>query len=362
MNLFIAESQNGRFSKELHALRGIAALVVFFVHLQDRALDAFPDLWFPSIFNGSAAVVFFFVLSVLVVGMSLAKTWGRDHFLIEYGIRRLFRIMPLMVVMTTIGGLYLLFVNPHMPFPLYEDSYGDFSISKWIAGYIGYSMKANPPSWSIFVELVGSLLIPLMILSGRSARSVLVTLIGLTLLIFVDFDSQHRWHFYMISFYAGLSVLYWGRPLATYVTQMKQQFFWGLILLLAVGFYLMRFLMDGDMYGNPWMPLWETVMVTPLVAIIYYVPDRFSLLGKHIFQFFGDISFSLYLIHYLWIAALYNVMFLLMETDKIFLLLYIVLAVPTAMTLAHISYKYLELPFISMGKETFNRFVKRKAR
>ncbi|MDD3019925.1 MAG: acyltransferase [Alphaproteobacteria bacterium] len=362
MNIFIQESQNGRFSKELHALRGIAALVVFFVHLQDRALDAFPDLWFPSIFNGAAAVVFFFVLSGLVVGMSLAKTWGRDHFLVEYGIRRLFRIMPLMVVMTTIGGLYLLFVNPNIPFPLYNKEWGDFSISKWIAGYIGYSMKANPPSWSIFVELVGSLLIPLMILSGRSARSVVVTLIGLTLLIFVDFDSQHRWHFYMISFYAGLSVLYWGRPLANYVTQMKQQFFWGLVLLLAVGFYLMRFLMDGDMYGNPWMSLWETLMVTPLVAIIYYVPDRFSHLGKQIFQFFGDISFSLYLTHFVLMTATYNIMILTFGASLPVLLVYIVAIIPTAFFLAKLSYKYLEQPFISMGKETFNRFVKRKAR
>lgn len=360
MNYFIYEARNGRFSHELHAFRGVAALVVFLFHLKGRALEAFPDFIFPSIFNGSAAVTFFFVLSGLVVGMSLGKSWGRAHFLLDYGIKRVFRIMPLMFVMTTIGGLYLFFINARMPYPLYEDEFGDFSVTKWIAGYIGYSLKANPPSWSIFVELVGSAALPLFILTARSRLMMVASIVALTFFTLLDFESQHRWHFYMISFYAGLSILYWGKSFVDFINKFHPSLFWGLVIVLAAAFYLPRAVLDVDFFGNPWMPLWETFIITPLVALIYYIPERFSIMQRKPFQFLGDISFSLYLIHMILMTIVYNLVILTMGANVLALFLFVVATIPLTLFISHLSYQYLERPFISMGKKALpivSRFV-----
>lgn len=352
MNYFIEESRHGKFSAELHALRGIAAVIVFLVHLQDGLQAAYPDILLPKLFNGSASVVFFYVLSGLVVGMSLGRAWGKKFFLIEYTIRRVFRIMPLMVVMTTLGGLYIFFINPHMRFPLYDESYGDFSVIKWISGYIGYSSKVNPPAWSIFVELVASALLPFFVLTGRNRKMILAAAVLLTGIALINvIDTQHKWHFYMISFYAGLSILYWGKSVTAKIQGFGPAFFWGLVALLAAGFYLPRIIINMDMYGNPWMPFWETLMVTPLVAIIYYAPQYFSVLGKKIVQFLGDISFSLYLIHFLLIKLALNLFVMNFGATLPVLLLYCATITPLSFLVGHFSYKYLELPFMGLGKK-----------
>src|SRR5690606_21947556 len=98
--------------------------------------------------------------------------------------------------------------------------YGDFSLLKFLAGYIGYSLKANPPIWSIFVELIGSILLPLMLLAGTSLRNILLTLAACIALSLLPIEFKHYWHFYMISFFAGLSVLLWGKALAQRVEKL----------------------------------------------------------------------------------------------------------------------------------------------
>ncbi len=352
MNYFLDESSNRKFSHELHALRGVAALLVFFVHLQNRAMTAFPDVTIPYLFNGSAAVTFFFVLSGFVVGMSVGRIWGKKLFLAEYAVRRIFRIMPLMIVMTTLGGIYVYFINPYMKIPIYEESYGEFSPIKWVAGYIGYSMKANPPSWSIFVELVGSVLLPFFILAGRNKATIIAAGLVLAGLATIDtIDTQHRWHFYMISFYAGLSVLYWGKSFAQRISRLGPLWFWALVGILALGFYLPRPIIGTDMYGNPWMPLWETATVTPLVALIYYVPEYFTLLKGKIFRFFGDISFSLYLTHYIFILMMYNAFIMIAGVSLTVVALYLAIIIPLSFLLAYLSYTYLEQPCIGLGKK-----------
>ncbi|MBE2190890.1 MAG: acyltransferase [Alphaproteobacteria bacterium] len=352
MNIFVNQSQNGKFSKELHALRGIAALVVFLVHFQHRLLDAWPELHVPDFFNGSAAVTYFFVLSGLVVGISLAKSWGENRFLLIYGIRRIFRIMPLMVVMATIGGLYLFFINAHMPYSLYDvEKYGDFDWKRMMAGYIGYSMKSNPPSWSIFVELMGSALIPLFILCGRSKLWIILGAIILFSFSIWDMPIKNKFNIFMLSFYAGLSVLIWGKYFAQLCEKLPTPAFWLAVSTLLAGFYLPRVITQSDYYGNPWIVHWETLCVTPLIALVYYVPHRFSVLTRPIFQFFGDISFGLYLTHFLMMVTLYNVLILCFGVNIGTIGIFCVLSPVLAIILAKFSYRYIEQPGMVLGKK-----------
>lgn len=349
MNIFTEEAKRQTFSTPLHALRGIAAVIVLLVHLQGRVAEAFAGFTLPPLFNGSAAVTFFFVLSGLVVGASLAKNGLSTSTISLYFYRRFFRIMPLMFVTVTIGGLYLLLIEPHLEYSLNPKEYGDFTLMKFAAGYLGYSLKANPPIWSIFVELIGSLLIPLMLLSGTRTRNILLALAACIALSLIPMESKHYWHFYMICFYAGLSLLLWGKWLAGFAAKLPAGIFWLIVVALVASFYLARPL-TGAGYGKLWIVYWETLSIAPVIAIIYYLPERFSLLNRRIFRFLGDVSYSLYLTHSVLIIALLNAVTSLMGHTALAAFVYCISAICCSFMVALMSYNSIEIGGIGLGE------------
>jgi peptidoglycan/LPS O-acetylase OafA/YrhL len=353
MNLFIEAAKQQGFSMPLHALRGVAAVIVLLFHMQGRVAEAFQFI-FPPLFNGSAAVTFFFVLSGLVVGASLAKSGLTSASIALYFHRRVFRIMPLMFVTVTLGGLYLLFIDPHMRYPLNPREYGDFTPMKFIAGYIGYSLKANPPIWSIFVELIGSILIPLMLLSGTRLRNILLALAACIALSLIPIEFKHYWHFYMISFFAGLTVLLWGKWLADIAEKFPVGIFWLMILALSASFYLVRPI-TGEGYGDVWIVYWETLSIAPVVAIIFYLPQHFSWLNAGIFKFWGDVSYSLYLTHSILLVVLLNAVTSLMGNTGIAALVYCAVVICCCFLVAQISYRLVEVEGSRLGERLRRR-------
>lgn len=355
MNLYSEEARRQGFSVPLHAMRGLAAIIVLLGHVQVRADNAFNDFMFTRIFNASGVVVFFYVLSGLVVGASLAKVGISYASLTTFFHRRFFRIMPLMFVTVTLGGLYLLYIDPHMKYPLNPKEYGEFGLLKFIASYVGYSLKPNVPIWSIFVELVATLLIPLMILSGNKISNIVLAAIGCVLLSLIPIEFQHRWNFYMISFYLGLTVLVWGRWLADRLAGLSNNIFWILVALLFVSFYLARPITDAG-FGEVWIVYWETAFVTPLVAIIYYMPERFSFFNAGFFKFFGDISFSLYLTHYVFLAALLNVIIEVFGTGALAVSLFYGIGIFIPIIVGTLSYRHIELKGMRLGEGLRRQF------
>lgn len=349
MNLFTEAAKQQGFSMPLHALRGIAAIIVLLCHIQNRVNEAFPELIYVSFFNGAAAVTFFFVLSGLVVGAALAKNGLSFPSVSLYFHRRFFRIMPLVFVTVTLGGLYLLFIDPHLRYPQNPKEYGDFTPLKFVAGYIGYSLKANPPTWSIFVELIGSLLIPLMLLTGNSVRNILLGLAACIALSLLPINLKHFWHFFMISFFLGLTILLWGKWLADIAAKLPLVVFWLIILALVTGFYIARPLTTPN-YGSPLIVYLETLFILPVVGIIYYLPERFSLLNARIFKFFGDVSYSLYLTHTILLIILLNAVTSLMGHTGLAALFFCVSSICCSFVVAQISYRTIEIGGTRLGE------------
>ncbi len=350
MNLFVKAAQHRGFSMPLHSLRGVAALVVLFSHIQTRVEEANGDFQFPHIFNGSGAVTFFFVLSGLVVGAALAKQELTYNRTITYLHRRFFRIMPLLVVTVSLGGLYLFLINDRMQYPFYDRSFGDFSLTKLVAAYFGYSLKPNPPIWSIYIEIIGSLLIPLMILTGSRAGYILLAVVACVGFSLVNIEFQHHWNFYMITFYLGLTILLWGQSWANFLAKLPAVYFWMLVFTLAILFYGMRMVITPS-YGALWIVYWETAMITPLVAAIYYLPERFSLLARPAFTFLGDVSYSLYLTHWMLLVVTLNLITPWLGTGAFSLLAYALLATGICLIAARFSYKYIELNGVKLGEQ-----------
>ncbi len=349
MNLFVKAVQNRGFSMPLHSLRGVAAMIVLLSHIQTRVQDANPGFQLPQIFNGSGAVTFFFVLSGLVVGAALAKQELTLPRTVIYFYRRFFRIMPLLIVTVTVGVLYLFLINDYMRHPYYDPAFGDFSLSKWVSGYLGYSLKPNPPIWSIYVELIGSLLIPLMILSGSRPSYILIALgvcIGLSL---INRDFQHHWNFYMFSFYVGLTILLWGKAWAEFLSRLPSVVFWMIVACLALMFYGVRLVITPS-YGVLWVVYWETAMITPLIAAIYYLPERFAVLARPMFTFLGDVSYSLYLTHWILLAILINVIAPWLGVDALGMTVFTLASIAACLMAARFSYRYIEMTGVRLGE------------
>jgi peptidoglycan/LPS O-acetylase OafA/YrhL len=257
--------------------------------------------------------------------------------------------MPLLFVTVTIGGFYLLFIDDSMHFSLYDRAYGDFSMAKFLSAYVGYSLKPNQPIWSIYIEIIASLLIPLMILSGSKVRYILLSLVLLVGFSLINIDFQHRWNFYMISFYIGLTILIWGKGLAQMLSRLPGMLFWLLVVTLFTLFYLAR-LVTGAGYGDLWIVYWETITIAPLVAMIYYLPEKFSFLNKRAFIFLGDISYSLYLTHWILLVIALNYVTAWFGTGIFALTTFCILSITTSLLVAIASFHKIEMGGIKLGE------------
>lgn len=357
MNIF-AHPQNAGFSVALHALRGIAAIIVFLSHiLKTVRSEAVNAQHYPYFFNGEAAVSFFFVLSGLVVGLSLAKRPLNSFNALTFYLHRAFRMLPLLWVTVTIGGLYVLFIEPHMHITYLP--FGDMSLVQFLSGYVGYSLKPNPPIWSIFVEIVASILLPFFLLTGRNLWMVALCFAALFALSLCNLGLQHHFNFYLINFYCGLSILWWGPRFATLIGRFNIYAFWSLIFGLFLAFYLPRALFKVE-FGNPYANLIEYIAITPIVALIFYMPQRFRGLVSAPLKFLGDVSFSLYLTHNICIIIMINVFWhvspQLFSQPPLLILALTLTLLPLCLVIAHYSYKFIELKGIAAGKYIEKRY------
>jgi peptidoglycan/LPS O-acetylase OafA/YrhL len=360
MNIFRLEAIKARLSLPLHAMRGIAALIIFACHVTNRVKiasygndyrDSFP-------FNIYAAVTFFFVLSGFVLAISLAKTDLTLESYISFGVHRIFKIMPLMIVTVTIGGMYLLFIDPYMPLASLPDWYGPLTPLKFISAYVGYSLKPNPPIWTIFIELVGCALLPFMVATGSSKNMVIASSAALLLFGACNLGLHNDWNIYLIVIFVGVTILWWGRPFAERMMRLNTRIFWLLFAVLLAVFYMPRVVLNGD-WHDPRFSLIETAAIAPLIAIAFFCPERFIWLEAFPFRFLGKISFSLYLTHWFFIMAGTNMLVMLLpsiadhaQPVTVAMISAVMLAImlPLCLVIAALSYRYIEQPGQQTGR------------
>ena len=164
------------FSVELQALRGLAALIVLVAHCASAI--ALPGGVGPLrfILNSGGAVVFFFVLSGFVLALSLQSRPATPQNTVSYYIRRGFRIYPALIVATILGTLICNHLALRADLSFGSDWLNIFYQQridgrKFVQAAAGLSAAANPPAWSIFVELICSAILPLLVFTTRGPAS-----------------------------------------------------------------------------------------------------------------------------------------------------------------------------------------------
>ena len=347
----------------LTSLRGIAALVVVFYHLEPRLRSVIDrDAPIPFINDGQLMVDFFFILSGFILAYAYAGdvdragTWRDVRKFFE---RRFARVYPMHIFMLALFLAYeILDVVIHKVYlgnsgGLWFE--GSTSVASLFSNVILIqswglhdTLTWNQPSWSISVELAAYLAFPLLVwvlpLRRSVVAAVLTLALALAVLLFIQEEtgrltSSNRYAVLncLAEFSIGVVLCFWmnlsGKAKVAYAGLLQAGAVAGIAW--AIGF------------GAPDI---VTVLFFALLVIACRgdVGWLGALLGRPLAIWLGRISYSLYISHYFFVRlfdAPWGRLFPGIEANSISVQAAILLAqFGLIMSFAHFSYVLIENP------------------
>jgi peptidoglycan/LPS O-acetylase OafA/YrhL len=313
----------------LEGYRGIAALIVLVHHFflgfapyttgllkEARDADSLIGSFYFAIFNGTAAVSFFFTLSGFVLCWSFFKNESSDRLLLSFFKRWPRLVGP--VVLTTITSWLLFKAQLYYFAPA-----STYSKSPWLAGFAfaGWDSSFHPSFgkalsqgvmtfftgkvsyntnlWTMRPEFQGSLIV--FLLAGFIAYVLRYRFLFVSCVVFVFALAACSIHF--VPFVIGVFISAYMAK-ARNVASGSVYLHW---LLILIGIYLLGYAEPMGAYR--WLLSWQLgevvqsqiILHTVGSALIIYATmsnDRiFSLLSNRLSVLLGRISFPLYLIH-----------------------------------------------------------------
>lgn len=374
--------KTGDFSIELSALRGIACMVVLIFH----CLIMFPaDGWgyhqvmelglltghtwrqwllkiLFAAFNGTAAVIFFFVLSGTVMGMSIE----RDSILAalkNFYVRRLLRIAPSMWLSVFVGFAFVWIVQPFAVFPNAATGVNEWYKSpatpeNLILGLLSYKSYFNPVNWSLYIEFIGSFFFPIFVWMMRYRNTAVVLWICLAVVYAHQPETYANSNVYLLDFAIGLSILQWGSALARWLDARHRM----IRLSIMVACYLLIGLSKPGFHHYPVavMNFCEAAGSAGIIAYVLFSSRRLPFLQKGFWTFIGKISYSLYLCHFILLYV--PAYFIASHVDPAVTLKYgllinlciVAVCIPAAIGVATFLYRYVEAPAVRLSKRISN--------
>lgn len=352
----MSEIQNyNNYYPELDGLRGLAALMVFFSHAMGLVsptplITYLQNSPLRTLWDGAAAVDFFFVLSGFVLTLPLVARKMVGFSYVAYAIRRLFRLYP----------AYWLALGLSIALHSLYSSTGMHQLSEWaqslwtdpitlsvIARHATLLLKTNthaidPVVWSLIVEMRMSLVLPVFVyflIRSHSAWAQAGLVIVSFLLAAITAKLMYLPHFALGAYLAN-NIFYFQHVISGLSRPV-------LIGLLVAAIYL---------YGNRWTMSYgydaslQSYLSAGsgllLIVIATSVNSVGSFLKSNVCIFLGKTSYSFYLFH---------LPVLLVTTSTLYpishsLLLCVFTAFLVSYALAILSYRYIEYPAIQFGK------------
>jgi len=391
------EQMNGTvrpFIPRVESLRGLAALMVAGYHsimlmpidgidyvrgIRWADVAGFSSAVVKSLFflyDGRAAVAMFFVISGLVLGLSLDKAHGRlaagwGAFLI----RRLCRIYPALIISTCLIALSFLFLNVG-PEPFGTTFFNfyrhEVTIQNVVANLLLEGFEVNPVTWTIQVELYASLLLPVFHYLSRKGPLISDLLLLALLLVFsyhYPDDGIRQWFF---AFYLGLMLPKWGGLLGHVFANSQKVA--GVFLCLAAVLWLGMSYLPYEWQGtrtfmtdlsarDALAPILQTIGAALVLGTVVYGPELriFRVLDSRLVRFYGRMSYSFYLYHY---TVLYALALLVMRSLSPFAPIphaigiqvgLFLLSIAATTPIAWLSYLTVERYFVALGRKTAGR-------
>jgi len=368
-------SQDTRFLTRLESVRGCAAIMVAMTHcfaIFPYASDQYPlqaalQLWVHILFQGTSALITFFVISGYVLSISLDRSETNFRNILIFYMRRIFRIFPAHIVWMFIALALLIFVYVPHTNPVADGWFnnmnsGPMNLTIFVMNLALVITSLIPGEWTLTLELIVYLIYPLMyVIYKRGGVSGNILLLIFLMACSYQFGDIRLLH-YLIAFYWGLATpnLY-KRFIERISDRTGTVLLWTSIVLLLV-FPILQNTMP-----------FATLMVQLVTGgylifcCIFMKRDRalFRFLDGDRIQRMGQISYSFYVSHFLinyWVAY---VLFRLVgfqtagEIRFLFMSVVAVLSITIAHKLSSISYEKIEAPTMKYSSDLSKRLRKR---
>jgi peptidoglycan/LPS O-acetylase OafA/YrhL len=352
----------------LQSLRGIAALIVLFRHVDLCFPASNGSLSFAIFLNSHAAVVIFFVLSGFVLSQSMENLPKSAVAILYFYLRRLFRILPLLFLVTLACIFYtqtdIASVEPDGLSPFFKGmlTHEPIRMTNALLSFFALSSHYVPQNWTIWVELAVGIAFP--ILYWFSLQGLAANLPLLSSLVAASALSSSRGFMlpinYMFCFQLGVM---------SYLYRDKLRLQNPRLLLLAASLAIISLMGFRTLFGifaAP-APFHSTVVsfaegIASCFLILFIVkPGPLSDVLRHrILSFIGDISYGVYLTHFLIIALLGRLLDrqLASLSEDIFLprgLVFGTLVASASLLVSYPLFRYIELPANNLGRHLANR-------
>jgi len=367
-------STTSRITK-LDGLRGLLSVIVALNHSYlVVAIPGFANVWgqnylilhdlqskiqqlFMILGNGGVAVTMFFVLSGLVMGQSMSRVEFSARGLLGFFVKRILRLYPVYILILVLTAIYMKTIFTYQIFPHASTWYHwwmqfQMTFKEFIYNFFFIHAYTGGVTWTLRVILLASFVFPVFYSLTRKTGK-LADMVIATALIVASFTVLNLEGFrdlrYLYMFFLGLILPKFKDVFNSVPT-------WIVSLFLPVGIVTMlviRYATDEYRGG-----LIEALIAWIILGLIVFNAKTsvFNWLNHKIPQFFGKISYSLYLVHWSVLYLLARFMFgyfpgLPYETHYLLIhSLLFILSLSLATVISIPIFKYLETPSASLGK------------
>ena len=359
---------------KLDGLRGIFSLMVMFFHYRENML---PEMIYNNFFirESYLFVDFFFVLSGYVIALNYNIMIGRAA-LIKYLKKRFYRLYPLLLYTTLLYfSYYLVWKSMRIYFPDLSIFTGQDMLNlkdecKYLLDtifltnstpFLGSTMGVNIPTWSISSEFISYIFYGVIafMFVGRARNLLLLSTITIALLYsyyqadLFPFNGDFGFVRGLISFNLGYFVWYLANKNIK-IPNIMEVFipFLLLILFYCLNFYSVHQPEIRQLLGIFVVPLFFSFSILLFIKTEGLVS---KLLNLKIFQFLGNISYSIYLNHYLIIIVFPKFIFSFFSLPQSSLNEVLVFIITTLFLIVYsnFTYKYIEIRFTKYLKSKF---------
>jgi peptidoglycan/LPS O-acetylase OafA/YrhL len=303
--------------RPLTGIRGIAALTVFLAHTQEALLPKGLDLTVPTLIkrlllSGGRQVDVFFVLSGFILTLIYSKWFdtgvSRDSYF-KFMRRRLARIYPLQAFMLVlIAGFVIMatFRHAQVANGLERFNWSTLPLNFLLIHAWGFDAEGgtwNPPSWSISIEFLAYLLFPWFVWITATARK------------------KRPWKLLIAALACGAlcnAVIFWGQAGIEGISRGLTEFAVGS---LCVAFFAspiadwLRSSLGSTLAVSALLVCYALTPETSFAIAVCAAPLMLALSGQNpVSRFFGwtpvyflgEISYSVYLGHFLFSSIAYR--------------------------------------------------------
>jgi len=355
---------------ELQSIRGLAALVVVIGHPISfyQPPDWFVTVW--KLVNSQVAVEIFFILSGFVLVNSLSHQAINRITVRNFYIKRLFRIYPALWFVSAFALLYVSFLHYNIHLPDEADWFrGRFQAERYtpvhiLASFAGMLAYLSPPVWTIFVEMMGSLLLPglawLLFTRPYWFAAAFAALLALSL----GLNGSLYYHVdvYLVDFALGAAMV--RLPNAPLLRLGRVVPLNALVLVALLAMMTTRALVSVDLY-NAWFAQYEALLAGFIIYVYARCGQKSAVLRSRFARWLGDISYSLYLVHFTIMCVLAKLIYLAAPGATMrwgapaSSLLLCLLTISISLPVAAWMFRNVEQPGIALGRIVINRLADR---